>query len=206
MKLEGFPPLRRLHTLLLNNNRIARVGSKNLEEQLPMLRCLILTNNRLNNLADIDPLVGCKHLKHVSLMGNPVTKKANYRLYVIFKLPQIKVLDFRKVKQAEREKAAATFGGGVGGAAAAAAADGVAVEKKAGTFEPGKVAAGAASNANGEEDEEMEEEKEAPKKSGPTPAQLQALKIAIANAATLEEVQRLETALTTGIVPSDLKL
>ena len=52
----------------------------------------------------------------------------------------------------------------------------------------------------------MEEEKEAPKKSGPTPAQLQALKIAIANAATLEEVQRLETALTTGIVPSDLKL
>lgn len=202
VKLEGFPPLKRLHTLLLNNNRIARVG-KNLEEQLPMLSCLILTNNRLNNLADVDPLVGFKHLRHVSLMGNPVTKKANYRLYVIFKLPQIKVLDFRKVKQAEREKAAATFGG-VGGAADGVVENGGSRKRKAGTFEPGKVAAGAAAN-NREEDEEMEEE-EAPNKSGPTPAQLQALKIAIANAATLEEVQRLETALTTGIVPSDLKL
>jgi hypothetical protein len=96
VKLEGFPPLTRLHTLLLNNNRIARVG-KNLEQQLPMLSSLILTNNRLTNLADVDPLAGFKHLKHLSVMGNPVTKKANYRLYVVFRLPHLKTLDFRKV-------------------------------------------------------------------------------------------------------------
>ena len=202
VKLEGFPPLKRLHTLLLNNNRIARVG-KNLEEQVPMMSCLILTNNRLNNLADVDPLSGLKHLKNLSLMGNPVTKKSNYRLYVVFKLPQLKVLDFRKVKQAEREKAAATFRGSA--TDATEANGGSRKRKKAGTFEPGKVAARAGATTN-EEPDAMEEDEAAPKKSGPTPAQLQALKIAIANAATLEEVQRLETALTTGIVPSDLKL
>jgi hypothetical protein len=35
---------------------------------------------------------------------------------------------------------------------------------------------------------------------------LLALKAAIANAATLEEIQRLEGALTTGIVPSEFQL
>ena len=34
-----------------------------------------------------------------SLMRNPVTHKQHYRSYVIYKLPQVKVLDFRKVKQ-----------------------------------------------------------------------------------------------------------
>lgn len=186
VKLEGFPRLNRLHTLFLSNNRIARVG-KGLEEALPMMQCLILTNNRLSNLADVDPLVGFKHLKHLSLMGNPVTKKANYRLYVVFRLPQVRVLDFRKVKQAEREKAKELFGGAEGEAGAANGSK---------TFELGKVA--------GDTAEAMEEDEKP--QSGPTPQQLLALKAAIANAATLEEVQRLETALTTGIVPSDLKL
>lgn len=94
------------------------------------------------------------------------------------------------VKQAEREKAAATFGG----AEAAASAGGK-------TFEPGKVAGAAGDGA----DDAMDED-EAPMAKGPTAAQLMMLKAAIANAATLEEVQRLETALTTGIVPSDMKL
>jgi len=51
----------------------------------------------------------------------------------------------------------------------------------------------------------MEADASAPP-AGPTPEQLLALKAAIANAATLEEVTRLEQALTTGIVPSDMKL
>ena len=45
------------------------------------------------------------------------------------------------------------------------------------------------------------EKSDSPRHAGPTPEQLLALKAAIANAATLEEVTRLEQALTTGIVP-----
>ena len=52
---------------------------------------------------------------------------------------------------------------------------------------------------------ETDGEEKAEKK-GPTPEQLLALRAAIANAATLEEVTRLEEALTSGVVPSDLKL
>lgn len=33
-----------------------------------------------------------------SLLRNPVTNKKHYRLYVISKIPQIRVLDFQKVK------------------------------------------------------------------------------------------------------------
>jgi U2 small nuclear ribonucleoprotein A' len=40
--------------------------------------------------------------------------------------------------------------------------------------------------------------------SGPTPEQLTAIKAAIAAASTLEEVRRLEQALTTGQLPSQL--
>ena len=102
VKLEGFPPLSRLHTLYLSNNRIARVGA-DLSQQIPMLKALYLTNNRLKNLADLDPLKSCKRLTHLSLLGNPVSKNPDYRLYAVYSLPALKVLDFRKVKQAERE-------------------------------------------------------------------------------------------------------
>ena len=34
-----------------------------------------------------------------SLLRNPVTNKPHYRLYVINKLPQLKVLDFQRIKQ-----------------------------------------------------------------------------------------------------------
>mmetsp|Transcript_7521 Transcript_7521/g.19128 ORF Transcript_7521/g.19128 Transcript_7521/m.19128 type:complete len:283 (+) Transcript_7521:230-1078(+) len=204
VKLEGFPLLTRLHTLLLNNNRIARVG-KDLQQYLPMLNSLVLTNNRLNNLADVDPLVNFKHLRHLSLMGNPLTKQANYRLYVVHTLPQLKVLDFRKVKPGERVKAKELFGGGgVGvsgaeGEEAAGAAGGARSAKRAKTFTPGTVGGDGAEAMDADDGEE-------PKAAGPTPQQLLALRAAIANAATLEEIARLESALTSGILPSDMKL
>lgn len=40
---------------------------------------------------------------------------------------------------------------------------------------------------------------------GPSPEQITAIKAAIANAQTLEEVQRLENALTSGHLPSELQ-
>jgi hypothetical protein len=43
VKLEGFPPLSRLHTLLLNNNRIARVG-KDLQLQVNLKPCSVPSN------------------------------------------------------------------------------------------------------------------------------------------------------------------
>lgn len=189
VKLEGFPPLSRLHTLYLSNNRIARVGV-DLSQQIPMLKALYLTNNRLKNLADLDPLKSCKRLTHLSLLGNPVSKNPDYRLYAVYSLPALKVLDFRKVKLAEREAAEKKFGG----------KDGLKAREAAKTFEVGDVGTGGGANADGAD------ESAAPGGQGPTPQQLLALQAAIANAETLEEVARLENALSNGVMPSDFQI
>uniref|UniRef100_A0A803LXS5 Uncharacterized protein n=1 Tax=Chenopodium quinoa TaxID=63459 RepID=A0A803LXS5_CHEQI len=108
VKLENFPYLNRLGTLLLNNNRITRINP-NIGEYLPKLHTLVLTNNRLVNLVEIDPLASISKLKFLSLLDNNITKKPNYRLYVIYKLKSLRVLDFKKVKQKEREEADKLF-------------------------------------------------------------------------------------------------
>lgn len=67
-------------------------------EFLPKLHTLVLTNNRLVNLVEIDPLASIPKLQYLSLLDNNITKKPNYRLYVIHKLKSLRVLDFIKVK------------------------------------------------------------------------------------------------------------
>jgi U2 small nuclear ribonucleoprotein A' len=182
VRLEGFPVLPRLHTLTLCNNRIARVAP-GLQDALPNLATLTLTNNRVTSFGDVDALAGLKRLKRLSLLGNPVSQREDYRLYVAHVLPSVAILDFRKVKQAERDAARKKFGGKSGEKALESA--------RAETFAPGVAET---------------EKSDSPRPAGPTPEQLLALKAAIANAATLEEVTRLEQALTTGIVPSDMQL
>uniref|UniRef100_A0A8C9G580 Small nuclear ribonucleoprotein polypeptide A' n=1 Tax=Pavo cristatus TaxID=9049 RepID=A0A8C9G580_PAVCR len=65
-KLDGFPLLRRLKTLLMNNNRIWYV------------------------VGELDPLSSIKSLTYLSILRNPVTNKKHYRLYVIYKVPQVR--------------------------------------------------------------------------------------------------------------------
>jgi U2 small nuclear ribonucleoprotein A' len=52
----------------------------------------------LSLAGELDNLESFKKLKMLSLLGNPVTQKPNYRLHLIAKLPGLKVIDFRKVK------------------------------------------------------------------------------------------------------------
>lgn len=61
VKLEKFPYLKRLTTLLINNNHIACINP-NLGEFLPKLQTLVLTNNRLVSLVDLDPLIALVNL------------------------------------------------------------------------------------------------------------------------------------------------
>lgn len=112
-KLDNFPLLSRLKCLLLSNNRIYKIAS-NLEESIPNLERLILTNNHIQELGDIDALSTLKNLKILSLVNNPITEKPHYRYYVIFKLPQLKLLDFSKVKISERNESKALFSGSDG--------------------------------------------------------------------------------------------
>jgi len=149
-------------------------------EAIPQLEWLVLSNNKLSNLADLEPLQTLPRLKYLSLLDNPVTKQPGYRLFVINRCKKLKVLDFRKVKVTERQEADQQFGG---------------QEAPIATFEP---------------DEELKaaQGKHAPTepilRKGPTPEQVMAIKSAIAAATTLEEVSRLEEALKTGHVPGGM--
>ncbi|XP_068596773.1 U2 small nuclear ribonucleoprotein A' isoform X4 [Brachionichthys hirsutus] len=153
-KMDGFPLLKRLKTLLMNNNRICRLG-ENLEQSLPNLRELVLTSNNIQDLGDLDPLATVKTLNLLSLLRNPVTNKKHYRLYVISKMPQIRVLDFQKVK----------------------------LKCVPFRFTPGVAA-------------QLEK-----KRAGPSQADVEAIKNAIANASSLAEVERLKGMLQAGQIP-----
>ncbi|XP_013910287.1 PREDICTED: U2 small nuclear ribonucleoprotein A' [Thamnophis sirtalis] len=175
-KLDGFPLLRRLKTLLMNNNRLSRIG-EGLEQSLPNLTELILINNNILELGDLDPLATIKSLTYLSVLRNPVTNKKHYRLYIIHKVPQVRVLDFQKVKLKERQEAEKMFKGKQG---AQLAKD---IARRAKTFNPG---AGLPTDK---------------KKAGPSPGDVEAIKNAIANASTLAEVERLKGLLQAGQIP-----
>lgn len=177
VRLEGFPKLPRLSALHLSNNRISRIA-RNLEQTVPRLEWLLLTNNKLTNLADLEPLQTLPRLKYLSLLDNPVTKQPGYRLFVISRCKNLKILDFQKVKLAERKEAEQQFGG---------------------------KAAPAPVNIQKAQQEAGEQPAQGAKK-GPTPEQIMAIKSAIASAATLDEVKRLEEALASGVVPTNLAL
>jgi U2 small nuclear ribonucleoprotein A' len=169
-KVDNFPFLPRIKTLLFNNNRICRFG-EGIEESLPKLDSIILTNNNIQELADIETLSSAKSITMISLLHNPVVAKANYRLYTIHKFPNLRVLDFKKVKQTERDEAKTLFKSKHGKEQLRE------IKKRAKTFTPGE----GAENAGG---------RPTTNASGLTPEQVRTIKAAIARATTLEEIER----------------
>ena len=109
------------------------------------------------------------------VIDNGITKLANYRLQIIGALPQLKMLDYKKVKLEERKRAEAVGEGGSGDEVMSEAD-----QKEAAT------AKGAEVNTQSK------------------PVDVTAIKAAIASAQTIEEVQKLEAALQTGVMPSGL--
>jgi len=166
--MENFPLLRRLRTLFLHNNHISTLAPK-LGESLPKLEALLLTNNKFETLADLNPIGELSSLRLLSLVNNPVTKLKNYRHYVIHLLPQLKVLDFVKVKASEKRQARAMF-----------KKEGEKTKVAHSTFTPGEPANTKSASA-------------------------EAIRSAIQNAKTLEEVQLLEQSLRQGKLPEQGK-
>eukprot|EP00611_Tribonema_gayanum_P023767 TRINITY_DN5077_c1_g1_i1.p1 TRINITY_DN5077_c1_g1~~TRINITY_DN5077_c1_g1_i1.p1 ORF type:complete len:251 (+),score=121.96 TRINITY_DN5077_c1_g1_i1:157-909(+) len=174
-KLDNFPRMTRLTTLLLSNNVIARIG-QDIGKKLPNLSCLVLTNNHISVLSELDPLGYCQQLTMLSLLENPVTRAQHYRLYVIHKIPSLKALDFCKVKKEERARAERLFQS----AAGRAMEEDIALQAK--TFVPGGAA-----------------------RAPLTPAQRTQVIAMIQRAMTTEEIDRLERMLEAGIYPAERK-
>lgn len=75
-RLENFPRLLRLSSLLLSGNSIEGIDVKNLKANVPNITNLVLTNNRISGLHEIGNLAdACPKLEFLTLTGNPVTRK-----------------------------------------------------------------------------------------------------------------------------------
>lgn len=70
-----------------------------LQQYVPHLENLILTNNNIEDLYEIDQLSTIKTLRTLSLMRNPVASLKHYRLYTIYKIPSLRIIDFKKVRE-----------------------------------------------------------------------------------------------------------
>ena len=151
---------------------------------MPHLDTLIFTNNNIQELADIETLSTVKTLTMLSFLHNPVAAKPNYRLFVIHKFPNLRVLDFRKVKLKEKEAAKALFKSKQGKDQLRE------IKKRAKTFTPGDPVNGSGGRP-------------ATNASGLTAEQVRNIKAAIAKATTLEEIERLNQMLRTGQIPGE---
>ncbi|KAI5806710.1 small nuclear ribonucleoprotein U2, A [Peziza echinospora] len=108
-QLGNFPLSPRLRTLLLARNRISGI-QQGIASSMPNLTVLVMNSNSIQELADLEPLAGCAKLTHLVLMENPVTRKENYRSWVIWRIPSVRFLDYQRIKDAERKQASELFG------------------------------------------------------------------------------------------------
>lgn len=97
-RLENFPVMKRLSTILISKNQISKI-EPSLAQQIPNVKVIILSQNKIEKFKDLEPLFEFKKLEVLCLWENPVTLIKNYRLYMINKCPSIKLLDFKKVKE-----------------------------------------------------------------------------------------------------------
>ncbi|KAF4125237.1 U2 small nuclear ribonucleoprotein A' [Geosmithia morbida] len=107
--LGNLPLSPRITTLLLARNHVSAI-QPSLANSVPSLTNLALSSNNIAELADLDPLGKLGRLTHLVLEDNPVTKKENYRYWVIWKCPSVRFLDYSKVKEAERKRGEELFG------------------------------------------------------------------------------------------------
>ncbi|CAF3554211.1 unnamed protein product [Rotaria sordida] len=179
-KLDGFPFLPKLKTLYLANNHIARIAD-NLQEYIANLDTLMLNNNMLQELSDIDPLATLPKLTHVSFARNPIAMKKDYRLYVIYMLPNLRTLDYNRITQKEREAARKLY-------KSKSAEKAKKKQKGANTFVPGG--------------ELAKQQQQAPRM---TKKDADAIKKAILEAKSIEEVERLKAMLQAGQMPHSME-
>jgi U2 small nuclear ribonucleoprotein A' len=152
------------------------------------LEDLNLKNNSIAQLALLKPLASCPKLVRLCLIGNPIFVAESYRLYVIHLIPQLKLLDFQKVKDEERRQSEALFEGEQGAALLKEIEAGAKGADKGDDEETN----GSSSNGRGSHSNRSS------RSTGPSKEEVARIKLAIANAKTLEEVNALEEQLKGG--------
>lgn len=189
-RLDGFPLLSKLKSLLFNNNKIQSIVP-NLELNLPNLETLILTNNNIEDLSEIDNLSTVKTLRTLCMIRNPLAALKYYRLYTIYKIPSLRVLDFKKVKDKERQEAQKLFKGKK-----------LKQSERPKTFIPGEQVDKSSFNYQSNQRFTQEQRVE---RAQPTKEDIEAIRLAISQAKSIDEIERLNQMLRSGVIPASFK-
>jgi U2 small nuclear ribonucleoprotein A' len=157
---------------------------------LPCSPSPALTGNSITLLSSLVPLESCTNLRYLSLGGNPVCNEEHYRSFALWKVAggQLHVLDFQRVKDAERVAAKDLFltaGPDRQPNALAATLCASTASTSVGAVDGEKAAGGAKGGR-----QMTAEDKEKVKK-------------AILAADSTDEMRRLEKMLASGVVPGD---
>ncbi|WFD21604.1 U2 snRNP complex subunit [Malassezia equina] len=99
--LGNFPRMTRLTHLIVSNNLVTRIEPL-LHKQLPFLETLVLTNNQVADYRQLVSLRRLRRLRYLSLMGNPIAREKHYRAFLVWRLPALRVLDYRRITERER--------------------------------------------------------------------------------------------------------
>uniref|UniRef100_A0A8C3T2G8 Leucine rich repeat containing 9 n=1 Tax=Chelydra serpentina TaxID=8475 RepID=A0A8C3T2G8_CHESE len=125
-QIDGLEGLQLLQDLVLDHNRVKTITEGSFARQSSLL-ALHLEENRLRELNNLQPLVKLQKLflgfnkiqelseleklevipslKELSIYGNPVTRKISHRPLLVFRLPNLQVLDGITVSTEERARA-----------------------------------------------------------------------------------------------------
>lgn len=102
-RLENLETNFRIREVYVQNNTLVSLAGL---KSLKFLRVLLASDNQLRNLdKQLSLLSRFAFLNKLDLFGNPVSEEPDYRLRLIFHIPQVEILDRHTVKVPERIKA-----------------------------------------------------------------------------------------------------
>lgn len=107
-KIEGLNFLESLTQLSLEDNEIQFLDGL---DSLQTLMELYLGNNLISDTREITKLKTLSRLIILDISGNNLSRDSNYRIYCIFHLRKLKVLDGVSIEQQEHSDAKETFAG-----------------------------------------------------------------------------------------------
>lgn len=81
-----------------------------LRTNLSSISSLSLVNNNISSFSELVKLCRFRNLQVLLLSGNPICDEHHYRLFLVWILPNLRILDGERVKAAERDAASELFG------------------------------------------------------------------------------------------------
>lgn len=106
LEIAGIETLRRLQTIDLSGNKIASLSGL---ENHDLLSEIDLEDNQIGSIDEIEYVTKLELLRKLNLMRNPVGTLEEYRLHVLFRVPQLTELDHYHVKVEEKISAINLF-------------------------------------------------------------------------------------------------